>query len=297
MFWGWFVLYVLMMAVFYVRSGEGRSFREFLFPKHIYQSQSFKDDIKLIVFYAGLGILALSARVSIQAWFIAKVGYSVSAPLSGALPNATSDLPFWVVTLILALTLDFGNFLGHLLLHRVPWLWEFHKVHHAAEYLTPATQFRSHPVEPIFKEMVMGSLTGVVAGILFAAKAIPADAGLFREIWRVSLIYHLTFHLRHSHQYFSFGPALSYLFNSPAMHQIHHSIETRHLDKNFAAMFSVWDWLFGTIYIPKSKETFRIGLETKADQAEFRGFWGLMITPFRRLLRPLLRPPREASSL
>jgi len=56
----------------------------------------------------------------------------------------------------------------------------------------------------------------------------------------------------HSHVPVSFG-WLDRIFNGPGLHAIHHSAESRHRDKNFSNGFrlSIWDWIFGTLYLPK----------------------------------------------
>jgi sterol desaturase/sphingolipid hydroxylase (fatty acid hydroxylase superfamily) len=64
--------------------------------------------------------------------------------------------------------------------------------------------------------------------------------------------------LRHSHVWLSWGKPLSYLFISPAMHQIHH--DPKRMDRNYGEIFAIWDWLFGTLYIPIRREQFAIGL-------------------------------------
>ena len=47
---------------------------------------------------------------------------------------------------MLFLAYELGYWFNHWLSHKVPLLWEFHKVHHNAEVLTPLTNFRVHPV-------------------------------------------------------------------------------------------------------------------------------------------------------
>ncbi|MDA0663410.1 MAG: hypothetical protein O3B08_11320 [Proteobacteria bacterium] len=41
---------------------------------------------------------------------------------------------------------------------------------------------------------------------------------------------------------------LEHVVSSPAQHQIHHSDNPIHFDKNYAVHFSLWDWVFGSIY-------------------------------------------------
>ncbi len=79
---------------------------------------------------------------------------------------------------------------------------------------------------------------------------------------------------------------ISYLFVSPWMHQIHHSLERRHIDKNMGFIFSFWDWMFGTLYIPARDESFAIGLDS-GEAPKFHGVGALYLLPFRNVLARL----------
>jgi hypothetical protein len=67
---------------------------------------------------------------------------------------------------------------------------------------------------------------------------------------------------QHSHVRTSLG-LLDYIIPSGGMHEIHHSAELKHRDKNFGNTLAVFDWIFGTIYIPAPGETILIGLDEK----------------------------------
>jgi sterol desaturase/sphingolipid hydroxylase (fatty acid hydroxylase superfamily) len=57
-------------------------------------------------------------------------------------------------------------------------------------------------------------------------------------------------HFAHANVNVSLGP-LNYLFNSPELHAWHHAHpDFGPLNRNFGMMFSVWDWAFGTAYLP-----------------------------------------------
>ncbi|MFZ1773759.1 MAG: sterol desaturase family protein, partial [Rhizobiaceae bacterium] len=66
--------------------------------------------------------------------------------------------------------------------------------------------------------------------------------------------------LRHSHVWISYGPVIEHVFSSPAQHQIHHSRAQEHHNKNYGEIFSLWDWMFGTLYIPQGREEIAFGL-------------------------------------
>ena len=60
--------------------------------------------------------------------------------------------------------------------------------------------------------------------------------------------------LHHSHIWLTYGRMLEHVFISPAQHQVHHSTDPQHYDRNFGTMLALWDWLFGTLYVIKGKE-------------------------------------------
>lgn len=134
---------------------------------------------------------------------------------------------FWGVLLA-----DFLGWLHHRVRHAVPWLWQFHVVHHSQRTLNMFTDLRYHPVEYI------ASRTISTLPLLMFAVDTP----------RILLftIFHLWFtRFYHSNIRASFGP-LRFVFVTPQSHRLHHSIEGGHQDRNFGILLSVWDRLFGT---------------------------------------------------
>ena len=161
----------------------------------------------------------------------------------------------WLIlaySLVIFVAYHFGRYLGHWIQHRSSILWEFHKAHHSAEVLTPVTSFRVHPVDLLIMSTVPGLFTGLVTGITqsMAGPAIGPVTVLGMHAFTAA--YHATSHLRHSSVWLSFGLKLSRVFVSPAQHQIHHSFAERHLHRNLGWALAVWDWLFGTLYVPMS---------------------------------------------
>ena len=68
------------------------------------------------------------------------------------------------------------------------------------------------------------------------------------------------------------------------MHQLHHSQAERHWDRNYATAFSLWDWCFGTLYLPGARETFELGVANAAP-TEYDSLYKLLISPFPRAWR------------
>jgi len=182
---------------------------------------------------------------------------------------------------------DFGFFLSHYLMHKVPLLWVFHEVHHSAEVLTPVTVHRVHPVEELVNALVGSSI--LAAGAATYSTLLEKDLA-FVTIFGVNaltfIFFALAFQLRHSHVWLSYGPLLSRIFISPAQHQIHHSQESKHWDKNFGFTFAFWDAWFGSLYVPRSREIIRFGLPY-GDPRDFSSICKLYFLPFSKAMKVL----------
>ncbi|MGP6433133.1 sterol desaturase family protein [Pseudomonas paraglycinae] len=177
----------------------------------------------------------------------------------------------------------FRDFL-HYWIHRAfhsRYLWEFHKVHHSAPVLVPATASRIHIAESIVERIVITAGLGAFAGVVwYACGGEVSRYTLFGVTWLALIINSLGSNLRHSHVWLSFGPAVEHVLSSPAQHQIHHSDAPRHFNKNFAINLSLWDWLFGTLYVTTSKpEALRFGTGEQ-DRTRYLTLYSLTVTPF-----------------
>ena len=94
--------------------------------------------------------------------------------------------------------------------------------------------------------------------------------------------------LRHSHVWLSYGVVLNHIFISPAQHQIHHSQRPDQFGKNVGYALAIWDWLFGTLYVPKGRETFSFGLGDSSELAyhSLRGMYLKPLADYFRLIIP-----------
>jgi sterol desaturase/sphingolipid hydroxylase (fatty acid hydroxylase superfamily) len=110
------------------------------------------------------------------------------------------------------------------------------------------------------------------------------------------LYFAFAFQLRHSHIWLSYGPILSWIFISPAQHQIHHSMERRHVDKNFGFTLAIWDAMFGCLYVPKERERFRFGV-AGADPEDFSSVARIYFLPFRKAAHAVMKSLRWTPAL
>lgn len=177
----------------------------------------------------------------------------------------------WLLQAILYfLLVDFIQWVVHVFLHRVPFLWKFHKVHHSVKEMGFAAHLRYHFVE----NMVYRPAKYVIVSLLFGF-----------HIENIFVIHYLTVligHLNHANVGWDYGP-LKYIFNNPKMHIWHHVKELPESHPNgvnFGISLSIWDYLFKTSYIPFSGRDIELGFE--GDEKYPQGFLGQVIEPFKR---------------
>jgi sterol desaturase/sphingolipid hydroxylase (fatty acid hydroxylase superfamily) len=303
LYWG-YLLSSLLLAVAvhaYLRRHRAeqtpKSFLAYLFPKKIYLHKSAIADYQF--FLTSRIVLALAVPVMLVA--VTPVVDITEAGLTGLLgrfDNPWDARAPWVLALSMlsqVVLTDFVLFYMHYIFHKVPTLWEFHKVHHSAEVMTPVTAYRTHPVEVVINLYV----TVLTTGLLFGLFGYLTDGGRPGfTIFGINAIqfafYVIGFNLRHSHVPLTYGSLLSQIFVSPWMHQVHHSRETRHLDRNMGFIFSFWDRLFGTLYVPNRDEPpYALGL-TNGEHVHFHNLAALYFRPFANLARRRLKPAKPA---
>jgi sterol desaturase/sphingolipid hydroxylase (fatty acid hydroxylase superfamily) len=274
-----------------------RSLLAFLFPKKVYLHKSAIADYQFFL----IDRIVYALMVPIALVFTGPIIDATRAALThvlGPVSNPWDTGAPWVMGLSMVsqiLLTDFLLFYMHYTFHKIPTLWEFHKVHHSAEVMTPLTAYRMHPVEVIFNMNVTALFTGILLGV-FVYLTDGGRPGF--TIFGINAIqfafYVIGFNLRHSHVPLSYGSVLSQVFVSPWMHQVHHSRETRHLDRNMGFIFSFWDRLFGTLYVPKRDEPdFELGLTT-GEHVHFHNVAALYFRPFANLARRWLKPAKTA---
>ena len=263
----------------------------FLLPRDVFLHRSAIVDYKYFVINA-LGLALIISPILLGAPAVADLTRSVLAPLAGAeglglIPGAGDHLGY---TLVMIIAMDSAVFFAHYLQHKVPALWEFHKVHHSAEVLTPLTLYRTHPVEIFCAGMRHGLVMGLVTGVFFYAfrgqisgfDILGVDAAGF-------LFNFLGANLRHSHVPISYGP-FEAIFISPKQHQIHHSRAREHFDKNFGSCFAFWDRLFGTFYSSESAaKTLEFGLSAR-ERNHTNRLLSVIFGPFFALVPNRWRP-------
>ena len=172
-------------------------------------------------------------------------------------------------------------------MHRIPVLWAFHQVHHSAETMTPFTIFRTHPIEGLIFALRTSIVQGIVISIFLFLFGSKVDLiTVFGASVGVVIFHSLGSNLRHSHIKIRYPRAIELFFISPGQHQIHHSTEKRHFDKNFGVALAVWDLIFGSLSHSEDR-THKFGLTTKF--GEKHNLLHLYIEPFKAAVRTIKR--------
>jgi len=281
-------LAIATVFVAYRRHRRGRPIRprvilRALFPRRILTSPSNFADLGYLFFNVFLASLLFGwAALSYQ--FLTNGIMGALAAAFG--PPAPTTLPAFVaravITVMLFLAYELGYWLNHYLSHRVAFLWEFHRVHHTATVLTPVTNFRVHPVYTFVFVNILAISTAIANGVgnyMFGETAYQyalSDTNIILVIF-----IHTYVHLQHTELWIPFSGALGRVFMSPAHHQVHHSTNPAHFNKNMGSCLALWDWMFGTLYVP-AKEPEKLSFGVDPDDARVHTITGAYLDPFVR---------------
>jgi sterol desaturase/sphingolipid hydroxylase (fatty acid hydroxylase superfamily) len=288
-----YLLSAMLMSLYAYRicrvPGDRQGLREFLFPRSVWLHSSAITDY----LFVALTLPVWSLWVAPNLLSATQVSHNVLSALhnwlgrvpQSTMPTAEMGLLYTVVLIVVS---DFERYWVHWLMHRVPVLWEFHKVHHSAEVLTPISFFRAHPVDMLLPELVDVIVTGFVTALFLFIfpQGVTLVTILGVNAFRFAF-YLFGANLRHSHVWFSFGSAVEHFIISPAQHQIHHSADPQHVNRNFGFELAVWDWMFGTLYIPRGRETLTFGLGTEENR-RLSSVWQLLMNPVIAVQRHLI---------
>lgn len=173
--------------------------------------------------------------------------------------------PLWLQIMEILLITDFVQYWAHRAFHRIPFLWRFHAIHHSAERMDWLAGSRLHIVDIVVTR-------GLSYMPLFALGF--ADAALLGY----GVIVTLQATLIHANVRFKFGP-LRYWLVTPQFHHWHHSDQDEALDKNFAVHLPIWDWLFGSYYLPGEQWPASYGVKGEKPP---EGFFRQLFWPFKR---------------
>ena len=263
-----------------------------LFPRRMLATASGRADMAFFILgilFAGFAVgWAIFAAEQVRGWAQLWLG----TPPEPRLPRWAAAP---IVTAAIFLAFEFAYWVDHWLMHRVPFLWQVHKVHHRAESLSLLTDSRVHPLETIGFYNLVSLTTGLTAALLdqLLGRTDPYTVGgtnLLIMVFAITIT-----HLQHSHLWIGYGPFWGRVLLGPAHHQIHHSVDPDHFNRNFGSSLALFDRLFGTFHMPATKrEPLRFGV----DDAETHphGARAALITPVLTMLTELVHMVRPMRS-
>lgn len=287
-FVGYFALSLFIAFVWLIalrRKDSKSAFRK-IFDRKIWFSGSARADYAIFVInqlvtmlISPLLLTQLAIGTAVFFWLHGFEGLS-----RGLFTELNPTLVVVLFTGALFLVDDFTKYLVHRWMHRWPLLWSIHKVHHSAKTMTPITVYRVHPLEGVLYGLRSTFAQGTVIGtfIFFFGSSVELATVLGVNV--MSFIFHVTgSNLRHSHIQIRYWPWLERFLISPAQHQVHHSTDKKHFDKNFGVAFAIWDWMFGSLHLSEDKEEMTYGLPDK--QASADNLMDIYLRPFTDMWR------------
>jgi sterol desaturase/sphingolipid hydroxylase (fatty acid hydroxylase superfamily) len=177
--------------------------------------------------------------------------------------------PVWSQFLLMFVVADFIQWNIHRLLHRSPFLWQFHKVHHSVKEMGFAAHLRFHWMETIvYKSIQYLPLAMIGFGI--------------QQFFVIHVVAVFIGHLNHANVGWNYGP-FKYIFNNPKMHIWHHAKEipgNHPYGINFGISLSVWDYVFKTAHVPSNGRDIELGFD--GDEGFPKGFLEQAIYPLNK---------------
>lgn len=291
--WGNYFYWLLLVSAFFFALEIFAPWRE--------KQSKFRKDFWLDFFYMffnfflfSLIIYAAASKVIVQ--LLNNAIFNVTA-FDLQASNPMQSWPMWAVLLTGFVVRDFVQWWIHRLLHRVAFLWEFHKVHHSVEQMGFAAHLRYHWMENVVyrtleyiplallgiglydffiihiftlavghynhsnfvaPSWISGGLIGTLIGIVIGVGLF--DVSLLGEVdLIVSLGVVLVGAVLGA---LALGPVMKVVFNSPEMHIWHHAYEwpdSHPHGINFGLTLAIWDYIFGTAHMPDSGRDIRLG--------------------------------------
>ena len=180
-------------------------------------------------------------------------------------------LPGWSTSIFSFLLLDYSNYVWHILLHKLPFMWRFHLVHHTDLDLDVTTAFRFH-----FGEMIGSVFFRGAAVLVIGASPVMV------LIYEIAFEAATQFHHSNTKLPFKLEKRLNIWMVTPRMHGIHHSMIKNETDSNYSTIFSLWDRIHRTIRLNIHQNEIVTGVPSYSNAHELT-FWKLLKLPFTKI--------------
>lgn len=220
----YFVLELLVLGLVFIPV-------EALFPLRVQKvlREGWQIDLAhFFVSHAGVQLLSFAALIPAQVLFAWTIQLEYQ--------KSVAAQPIWLQVLEMVVLVDLATYWIHRAFHQIPWLWNFHVIHHSSLKMDWLAGSRMHPLDVVVTRAV-AFLPVFILG--FAAPALYAYLAL--------VSFHAVF--IHANVRWRF-PYLRWLITTPEYHHWHHTSDEEGIDKNFVSFLPMWDVLFGTAHQP-----------------------------------------------
>jgi sterol desaturase/sphingolipid hydroxylase (fatty acid hydroxylase superfamily) len=161
--------------------------------------------------------------------------------------NLFADVPIWLQLIFFVITHDIYIYWMHRWQHKNKYLWRIHEAHHSPKKVDWLSGSRSHALEILLNQTI--EFLPIV--LLGAPVEVLAYKATISAVWGMYIHANLNVHTGN----------LQKIINGPEMHRLHHTTG-KGRNRNFATKLAVWDWLFGTAYLPAGIKAEDYGLKT-----------------------------------
>ena len=191
--------------------------------------------------------------------------------LNYLLPGLQNNLLLFIVSFLL---LDLGEYIYHVIMHKVKRLWMFHIVHNSDNVVDVSTTLREHPGEN-FIRLSFTLLWVFLTGTLFWVWALRQIIQVF-----TTLFAHMNYQLPERAD-----KIIGLVFITPNLHHVHHHYKQPYTDCNYGDVLSIWDRLFGT-FKKLPAENLVFGVDTYMLPEDIGKFKSLAKLPFGKYRKP-----------
>ena len=212
-------------------------------------------------------------------WVLTSVTAILALSLRPAGLLAATRIPIALQVIITIVVLDFMyGYASHVLLHKIPWMWRAHQIHHSDPFVDVTTNFRTHPIETLWRFLFMT--------IPVWALGLPASGIVIYRLMGTlnGVLEHANVRLWQPLDKFG-----CLIWVTPNMHKVHHSNEHLETDSNYGNILSVYDRVFRTFTNTERAHHVVYGLK-ETDPADARSFVGLLSQPFAAERRDQPKP-------
>ena len=209
-----------------------------------FKQPAIRKDLNTDILHALVNGLLLDILI---AFCLAKITYALHQTIGFGYLGFLKHKSLWLQAIIFIIAGDLVKWTLHVLQHKIPFLWRFHRLHHCTQQMDTLSYARTHPVEVLINRIPFLTIFVVIAGIDIRIIIAYSAVDLLQGLWI------------HSNTHIRLG-WLNYIFSTQEFHHWHHANQALAIDKNFGGFLSIWDWILGTAYCPKSENVERLGI-------------------------------------